>query len=129
MVQYQELEIIGFDFNTIILNAAGFYQLGIKHNGNMNISIVNPSIARSAALIGMLSSFIGGCALAPLDLTTASDRKPEYAACLVHFEHSDEVIKSAGVRDAQNPKMGKMSVSCVHQHDAYNIKNYQLSHK
>lgn len=65
MVQYQELEIIGFDFNTIILNAAGFYQLGIRHGyGHMNRPMVNLSMARSAALIGMLSSFIGGCALA-----------------------------------------------------------------
>ena len=39
----------------------------------------------------------------PLDRTTASHRAPGYTACLAHFEHSDDVIKNAGVRDAQNP--------------------------
>ena len=68
--------------------------------------MVKLSLARSVGLIGMLSSFIGGCALAPLDLTTASDRIPGYTDCLADFEHSDEVVNNAGVRDAQNPIVG-----------------------
>ena len=67
--------------------------------------MVNLSLVRSTALIGMLSSIIGGCALAPLDLTTVDKPAPAYGACFAQFEHSDEVIKNAGVRDAQNPSV------------------------
>lgn len=67
--------------------------------------MVNLSLVRSTVLLGMLSSFIGGCALAPLDPTTAGNLAPTYAACLAQFKDNDEIIKNAGVRDAQNPSV------------------------